>query len=43
MDTVYLEDITGTLGEWLEADTSDVPSEVIKLLAKAYELATKEL
>lgn len=44
MDTVYLTDITGTIGEWLEAGVdSEVPYEVVKLLYKAYELAVKEL
>ena len=43
METVYLEDITGTIGEWLDADFDDcVPKEVIKLLTRAYELAVKE-
>ena len=43
MDVIYLTDITGTLGVWLEAETCDVPSEVIELLRKAYEIAVKEL
>ena len=43
METVYLGDITGTIGEWLDAEFDDeVPNEVIKLLRKAYELAVKE-
>jgi len=42
MDTIYLDDITGTLGIWLEAETYEVPNEVIELLAKAYKIAVKE-
>ncbi len=43
METVYLTDITGTIGEWLDADfDSEVPNEVIELLKKAYEIAVKE-
>lgn len=43
MDAVYLTDITGTIGEWLDEEFVEVPIEVIKLLTKAYELAVKEL
>lgn len=44
MDTIYLTDITGTLGAWFDADIDDeVPSEVVALLNKAYKLAIKEL
>jgi hypothetical protein len=45
MDTFcfYLDDITGTLGIWLEAETYGVPNEVIALLQKAYDIAVKEL
>ena len=43
MGTVYLNDITGTIGEWLDADFDDeVPNEVVELLKKAYEIAAKE-
>lgn len=42
MDTIYLDDITGTLGIWLEAETYGVPNEVIELLEKAYKVAIKE-
>ena len=44
METIYLTDITGTLGEWLDMEfDNEVPYEVISLLQKAYELAVKEL
>ena len=44
MDNIYLTDITGTLGTWLDADIDgEVPYEVIELLKKAYEIAVKEL
>ena len=43
MDIIYLEDITGTLGYWLEADTYGVPNEVIKLLTRAYKIASDTL
>lgn len=43
MDTIYLDDIIGTLGIWLEADTYGVPNEVIKLLQEAYKIAVNEL
>lgn len=43
MNTIYLDDITGTIGEWLDADfDSGVPKEVVELLKKAYELSVKE-
>lgn len=43
METVYLTDITGTIGEWLDADFDDeVPSEVVELLKKVYKLSAKE-
>lgn len=44
MDTVYLTDITATLGAWFDADIDDeVPSEVMDLLQKAYNLAAEAL
>lgn len=43
MDFIYLRDITGTLGLWLDAYTVGVPDEVIDLLEKAYQIAVKEL
>lgn len=43
METIYLTDITGTIGEWLDADFDvEVPIEVVKLLKSAYELSVKE-
>ena len=42
MDTIYLDDITGTLAIWLEAETCGVPNEVLDLLEKAYKIALKE-
>ena len=43
METIYLTDITGTIGEWLDVEFDDeVPNEVVKLLKKAYELSVKE-
>ena len=44
METIYLTDITGTIGEWLETKFDiEVPSEVIDLLKKAYKLASQDL
>lgn len=44
MEVVYLDDITGTLGEWISADfVEEVPQKVIELLEEAYNLAVKEL
>ena len=44
MEIVCLTDITGTIGAWLDAYFDDeVPNEVVGLLKKAYEAATKEL
>jgi hypothetical protein len=44
MNTIYLDDIAGTIGEWLDADfDSEVPYEVITLLQRAYKIAVKEL
>ena len=44
METVYLTDITGTIGEWLDADfDSEVPIRVIRLLEEAYKVAVNEL
>ena len=44
METIYLTDITGTIGEWLDGDFDDeVPNAVVDLLVKAYKLSVKEL
>lgn len=43
-DQTCLTDITGTLGEWLDNGFgAEVPKEVVKLVSKAYKLATAEL
>ena len=43
MEAIYLTDITGTIGEWLDIGFDDeTPDEVIRLLTKAYVLASKE-
>ena len=43
MGTIYLTDITGTIGEWLDTYfDSEVLNEVVELLKKAYELSVKE-
>lgn len=43
-EIVYLTDITGTLGQWLDAEFSDeIPQEVIHALSTAYQLAVKAL
>lgn len=42
METVYLTDITGYIGEWLDAEFDDeVPEEIFDLLSKAYRLASE--
>ena len=44
MNTIYLTDITGTIGEWLDTEfDNEVPSEVIKLLEQAYNIAVQNL
>jgi hypothetical protein len=44
MDILTLTDITGTIGEWLDAEFDDeVPDAVIRSLYEAYNLAVKEL
>lgn len=40
---LYIDDITGTIGQWLDMDTSEIPPEVIKHLQKAYDICVKEL
>lgn len=43
MDTVYLDDITGVIGQWLdEGFDEEVPEEVVRLLKEAYEISAKE-
>lgn len=44
METIYLTDITGTIGEWLDTEfNNEVPNEIVELLEKAYKIAVKEL
>lgn len=44
MDIIYLDDITGTIGQWLdEGFDKEVPTEVIRLLQEAYKLSAQEL
>ena len=41
---VYLTDITGVIGQWLDMEFDDeIPKEVIELLQKAYDTSVKEL
>lgn len=42
-EILYLDDVTGTIGEWLEMDTSDIPMEAIKYLKLAYKLCAEAL
>lgn len=42
-ETLYIDDITGTIGQWLDMDTSEIPPEAIKYLQKAYDICAKEL
>lgn len=44
MEVVYLDDVTGTIGEWIEEGfDEEIPAEIIELLKKAYDLAVKEM
>lgn len=40
---VYIEDVTGTIGAWLSADTSDIPPEALSCLKEAYKICTDDL
>ena len=42
-DYLYLDDITGTIGEWFKMDISCVPAEVIEHLKLAYKLCAESL
>ena len=42
-ETLYIDDITGTIGPWLDMDTSEIPPDAIKHLKKAYDICAKEL
>ena len=42
METVYLTDITGHIGEWLDAEFDDeVPKEICNLLSQTYRLMSE--
>lgn len=44
MDIIYLDDITGTIGQWLnEGFDEEVPVEVTRLLQEVYRLSAEEL
>jgi hypothetical protein len=43
MDVVYLEDVTGILGEMLSADTSDIPDDALAHLGAAYDICVENL
>lgn len=44
MRTIFLTDITGTIGEWLDGYFDDeVSNEIVDLLIRAYNLSAKEL
>lgn len=36
------EEVTGTLGAWLEQDTSSIPADAVSLLQKVYDMCKKE-
>lgn len=40
---VYIDDITGTVGAWLSADTSEIPPEALSHLREAYEICVDNL
>lgn len=42
-DVLYIEDITGTVGQWLAQDYSGIPEEAVDALRKAYDICAKEL
>ncbi len=42
-DPVMVEDVTGTLGEWFDRDTSDIPQEALALLQQAYRICADAL
>ncbi len=42
METLYLDDITGCLGQWLDWNTDHIPNDIMERLTEAYELATIE-
>ncbi len=40
---VYIEDVTGTIGAWLSADTSGIPPEALSCLREAYKICVDNL
>jgi len=42
-DTLYVEDVTGIIGEWLDSDCSGIPDEALLHLQSAYEICAKAL
>ena len=42
IDTLFVDDVTGTVGEWLDMDSSDIPPEAMKHLREAYNICCKE-
>ena len=42
-DILYIEDVTGTLGEWFDMNTDEIPTEALKALQTAYSICVKEL
>lgn len=42
-DILYVEDVTGTLGEWFDMNTDEIPTEALKALQTAYSICVKAL
>ena len=42
-DILYIEDVTGTLGEWFDMNTDEIPTEALKALQTAYSICVKAL
>ena len=40
---LYPEEVTGTLGQWFELDTSEIPAEAMKFLQMAYSICEEML
>lgn len=43
IDHVCIEDIIKTIKKWLNADTSDIPPEAVKLLKATYDICVKSV
>lgn len=41
-DFVSVDEITGTIGEWLDRDIDEIPPKAILLLQEAYDICAKE-